>query len=227
LHPGLRAITAHQTTHFKILHSPLVSEQIFSRQLYPGSNPVAHSVGVGRARRAQKAPVYWMKLGLPFTTPRVYANCSEPLPCHRKYSTSDQQTVLVYLQVSIILWFTEPAGSLLCSPLTSILNSLHAYAFIINAQILTHSLKLPHRSDFLTFQKLEFWTQRYFREESLLSKYQPNNIILNMFFLQMPKQVTNKKDRSVKFQLLAIVAYFLTGNPTMELSKLNSGQYVL
>ena len=37
-------------------------------------------------------------------TPRVYANCPEPLPCHRKYSTSDQQTVLVYLQVSIILW---------------------------------------------------------------------------------------------------------------------------
>jgi len=37
-------------------------------------------------------------------TPRVYANCPEPLPCHRKYSTNDQQTVLVYLQVSIILW---------------------------------------------------------------------------------------------------------------------------
>jgi hypothetical protein len=76
----------------------------FFRQLYPGSNPVAHSVGVGRARRAQKAPVYWMQLGLPFMTPRVYANCSEPLPCHRKYSTSDQQTVLVYLQASLIPW---------------------------------------------------------------------------------------------------------------------------
>lgn len=79
-------------------HSPLVSEQtFFFRQLYPGSNPVAHSVGVGRARRAQKALVYWMELGLPFMTPRVYANCSEPLPYHRKYSTSDQRTVLVYL----------------------------------------------------------------------------------------------------------------------------------
>ena len=80
------------------------ANRLFSRQLYPGSNPAAHSVGVGRARRAQKAPVYWMELGLPFMTPRVNANCSEPLPCHRKYSTSDQQTVLVYLQVSIILW---------------------------------------------------------------------------------------------------------------------------
>lgn len=61
--------------------------------------------------------------------------------------------------------FTKPAGSLLCSPLTSIMNSLHAYAFIIYNQILIHSLKLPHRPDFLTFPKLEFWTQHYFREE--------------------------------------------------------------
>jgi hypothetical protein len=90
LYPVLRAKTAHQTTHFKILHSPFVSEQIFPA-VVPRIEPVAHSVGVGRARRAQKAPVYWMELGLPpFMTPRVCANCSEPLPRRRKYSTSDQ-----------------------------------------------------------------------------------------------------------------------------------------
>jgi len=104
----LRATTTHYTTlHYTLQNTSFTSRKptdFFPRQLYPGSNPVAQSVGVGRVRRAQKPPVYWMELGLPFMTPRVYANCPEPLPCHRKYSTSDQQTALVYLQVSIIHW---------------------------------------------------------------------------------------------------------------------------
>ena len=93
------------------------------RQLYPGSNPW-HSVGVGRARRAQKTPVYWMELGLPFMTPRVSGNCSEPLPCHRKYSTSDKQSLCIWNSLQrVFSGFIEPAASLPCSPLHSTVSS--------------------------------------------------------------------------------------------------------
>ena len=165
----LRATTTHYTTHFKILHSPLVSQQIFS----PGSCTQdrtpwrkAWESGASDVRRSHRF-IEWnwgflsWRPGSTLIVPNLFHAIVNIQPATNKQP-------LFICKSLLFTGFTETAGSLVCSPLTSTLNSLHAYAFIIQDYILIHSLKLSHKPDFLTFPKLEFLDATLFSQEILM-----------------------------------------------------------